>query len=231
MVKDKKECTNCDECKKYQDKAFELEVDEDLQQERLDRFWKKYRLWIYTAIFVLLAGTAGVQIYQSHQLKQRLKESDAFENAVIQLYAHQEDAATEAFKNLSANAKTGYKYLAELELAGMAARSQKTEDALPHLKAVMESNAPKALRDVATLSYIGHQVDFADPQQLLDQLEPLMDNPAFIGMTAELVTILYLRQNQKDQARAFLEKAKALPNLSALTQNQLQTLTQIVENQ
>ena len=41
MFKRKKDCAKCDDCKKYQEKAFELEVDEDLQQEKLNQFWKK----------------------------------------------------------------------------------------------------------------------------------------------------------------------------------------------
>jgi len=41
MKKDKK-CENCSDCKKYQDRAFELEVDEELQQEKLAEWWKKY---------------------------------------------------------------------------------------------------------------------------------------------------------------------------------------------
>ncbi|MBQ4471779.1 MAG: tetratricopeptide repeat protein [Alphaproteobacteria bacterium] len=227
---DKKECKNCEDCKKYQDQAFELEVDEDLQQERLNKFWQKYRWLIYTAVVLILAITAGIQLYQSWWLKVRLAESDKFEDAVIKLYGNQEADALPALTDLAENGRTGYQYLARLEKAGYAVRQGNTEQALEDFKALMDSNAPRALRNVATLSYVGHQVDTADPDTLLAQLDPLKDDPAFIGMTAELETILYLRKNQPDTAKDVLKKALAMPNLSEVVTTRLQALQQMLEN-
>ena len=77
---------DCDDCRKCQERAFELEVDEDLQQERLNKFWKKYSWLVYTAVVLILATTAGVQFYQSWRTKLRLAESDIFEKVEQELY-------------------------------------------------------------------------------------------------------------------------------------------------
>ena len=227
MVKQKKDCENC---KKYQEQAFELEVDEDLQQERLNKFWKKYSWLVYTVIVLILAATAGIQLYQSWRMKVRLAESDIFENAVVQIFAQKPDEAKPALTQLAQNGRTGYKYLARLELAGLAARQNDTETALKEFKTLMDSDAPESLRAVATLSYVGHQVDTGDTKVLLQQLQPFLDNPAFVGMAAELAAVLYLRDNKTQDTQNMLKKALALPNLSETVQVRLKALSQIIES-
>ena len=230
MVKKEKDCKNCENCKKYQEQAFELEVDEDLQQERLNQFWKKYSWLVYTVVVLILAATAGVQLYQSWRMKVRLAESDAYENAVVQIFSQKPDEAKPALVELANNGRTGYKHLARLELAGLAARQNDPETALKEFKTLMDSNAPEALRAVATLSYVGHQVDTGDPKELLAQIEPFLDNPAFVGMAAELATVLYVRDNRPGDAQKMLQKALSLPNLSEVVQTRLKALTQMIES-
>ncbi len=230
MFKKQKDCKNCENCKKYQDQAFELEVDEDLQQERLNKFWKKYSWLVYTIVVLILATTAGIQLYQSWRMKVRVAESDAYENAVVKIFAQQPDEAKPALVQLANTGRTGYKYLARLELAGLAARQNDSETALKEFKTLMDSDAPKSLRAVATLSYVGHQVDSGDPKELLKQLDPLLDNPAFVGMAAELATVLYIRDNRPQEAQKMLHKALALPHLSEVVQTRLKALTQMIES-
>ena len=226
----KEKCQNCENCKKYQEQAFELEVDEDLQQERLNRFWKKYRWLIYAVVILILGTTAGIQLYQSWRMKIRLAESDAFENAVLDIFAQQPDKARPVLVKLATSGRTGYKYLARLELAGLAARQNDVPTALKEFKELMNSDAPKSLRAVATLSYIGHQVDTGDPKELLKQIEPYLDDPSFVGLSAELATILYIRDNRPDGAQKMLKKSLTLPNLSEIIKTRLKALTQMIES-
>ena len=95
----KKKCNSCNkeqgcsECKKYQDKAFELEVDEELQQERLAEWWKKYSWLVYGGIAAILLVTAGAEWYRAHQMRLRLSESDAFETATLLAYQGKNEEA------------------------------------------------------------------------------------------------------------------------------------------
>ena len=229
-MKKKTDTNKCEDCKKYQDQAFELEVDEDLQQERLNRFWKKYRWLVYAAVILILGATAGIQLYQSWRMKIRLSESDAFENAVTNIFAQKPDEAKPVLTQLATSGRTGYKYLARLELAGLAARQNDTQTALKEFKTLMNSDTPESLRAVATLSYVGHQVDTADPKTLLNELKPFLNNPAFVGLAAELATVLYIRDKQPQEAQKMLQKALALPNLSETVQTRLKALSQIIES-
>lgn len=230
MFKKNKECKNCDNCKKYQEKAFELEVDEDLQQERLNRFWQKYRGFIYIAVVLILAATAGVQVYQSWRMKVRLAESDAFESAVTKIFAQKPDEARPVLQDLAVSGRTGYKYLARLELAGLAVRQNDMKTALAEFKTLINSKAPETLKSVATLSYIGHQIDTGDTKELLKLVEPQLNDAAFVGIAAELATILYLRDKEPEKAKNMLKKALQMPNLSEVVQKRLKDLIVMVEN-
>ena len=230
MIKKENECKNCENCKKYQDQAFELEVDEDLQQERLNKFWKKYRWLAYTAVILILAATAGIQLYQSWRMKIRLEESDAFENAVLKIFTQKPEEAKPVLTKLATNGRTGYKYLARLELAGLAARQNNTETALAELNTLINSDAPDTLKAVATLSYVGYQVDTGNTKELLKLLEPYMSNSAFIAPAAELSAVLYLRDSEPEKTKGMLKKALLIPNLSNVSQTRLKNLMQMVES-
>ena len=112
----KKSCNNChgkcESCAERQAKAFELEVDEEIQQERLTQFWKKYSWLVYTAVILILASVVGVESYTAWRAKTRLKESDLFEKSIILATNEHTEKAITGFKELSDNGKTGYRILA-----------------------------------------------------------------------------------------------------------------------
>ena len=230
MFNKKKDLSKCDNCKRYQEHAFELEVDEDLHQERLNALWKQYRGLIYAGIILILGVTAGAQIYQSWRMKVRLAESDNFETAVVKIFNQKPDEARPLLEELAQNGRTGYKYLAQLELACLAARQNDKETALIELKKLMDGNGPKTLKTAALLSYVGYQADDGDPKELLKLLEPQMENVAFITTTMRLATVLYLRDKQPEAAKKALQKALTLPNISENAQQEIKVLIQMVEN-
>jgi len=232
MLKKKEEnCKSCGKecsCQKYQEKALELEVDEELRQDRIYQFWKKYRYVICGAIFAILAGTAAAEIYHTWWAKVRLSESDTFEQGVIAAYSGNYEKAQPYFQQLANEAKTGYRYLAQMELAGLALQKGEKDKAIVALKNVMDSSAPTALRSVATLSYVGNQLDTLDSNEALTLLKPMLTDASFVAPATQLAFALYMKQNQPDQAKAVITQALALPNLTDEAKNKLETLQSMI---
>ena len=145
----KKKCQDChkeqgcSECKKYQDKAFELEVDEELQNERLAQFWKKYRWLVYGGVATILLITAGTEWYRARQIKIRLSESDTFETASLLAYEGKNEEASAIFKNLANSGKTGYRVLALMNLADLQMGENKKAEAMATLKKILETTSQK----------------------------------------------------------------------------------------
>ena len=226
-----KTCKSCNKecsCQKYQEKALELEVDEELRQDKLNEFWKKYRYIICGAIFAVLAITAATEIYQTWWTKVRLRESDTFEQGVIAAYSGNYEKSRPYFQQLASSAKTGYRYLAQIELAGIALHYNDKEQALALLKEVMESSAPKALRSVATLSYVGNQLDSMDSAKALSLLQPLLSDTSFVVPATQLAVAIYMQANQESKAKELLKNSLSLPGLTADAKAKLETLQAMI---
>ena len=227
----KKKCQDChkeqgcSECKKYQDRAFELEVDEELQNERLAQFWKKYRWLVYGGVTTILLITAGAEWYRSHQIKVRLRESDAFEAASLLAYERKNEDAEIAFKNLADSGKTGYRILALMNLADLQIEKNKKAEALATLKKVLETTPKKDPLHLATsLTYVGYQLEDGNPDELLKVLKPALENDAFLGLASELAVPLLNKQGKKEEAAKLIQEAIQNPMTSVGSKARLNTL-------
>ena len=201
--------TKADEMAKIQERIFEREVDEELRQERLTNFWKKYRfLIIGGAIGIILASIAG-EWYRSWQGKVRASESDRLEQALILAVKGDDLPALSQLKQLGADGKTGYRYIARLEEAGLLFQQNKFEKAMDVLKALAnDSNAPAPLRDLAVVSYVGHRLDTGNTQELKQMIKPLTQTEgAFYGQAVELMAWLYVVSGEEKEAKELVTKA------------------------
>ena len=221
---DQKEC-NCSECKTYQDKAFELEVDEELNQERLSKWWQKYHWFVYIGVAVILLATAGIEVYHSHQKQVRLAESDAFEKATLLMNEGKNTEAIQAFQDLTKSAKTGYRALALINLGDLYMGANQKEEALKTWRLLLETTSKKDPLYLATsLTYVGYQLETEKPAELLQILEPTLQNKAFQGLATELAVLLLKKQGQTVQAEELIQKALQNPALSVNIRARLNAL-------
>ena len=72
----------------------------------------------------------GVESYTAWRAKTRLKESDLFEKSIILATNEHTEKAITGFKELSDNGKTGYRILAQLELADLWMKNGEKENAI-----------------------------------------------------------------------------------------------------
>ena len=215
----------CSDCKKYQDKAFELEVDEELQNERLTEWWKKYSWTVYGGVAAVLLTTAGAQWYQAHHMKVRLSESDAFEKASILAHTGKNGEAVEAFDALAKSAKTGYRVLALINLADLQLANNQKEEGLKTLQKVLDitpKNDPLHLS--ASLTYVGYQMDGENTEELLKVLEPALKETAFKGLATELAVPLLNKKGEKEKAQKLIQEALQNPETSENSKARLNTL-------
>ena len=231
MKKDQK-CSHCANCKaeeqaQIQQRIFEREVDEELRQEHLLRFWKKYRFLILGGVIGVILGTICVEWHQSYKHKISLAESDRFENATILAVQDKTDEALQQLQSLGVDAKTGYRYIAQLEQAGLLLNQNKVAQALEILLALSkDANAPKQIRDVALLSYVGHRLDTGNTAELMQMITPLtqdVQNP-FYGTAIELKIWLHLISGEKETAKNLINTALSSATLPPQTQEKLNIL-------
>jgi hypothetical protein len=199
-----------------QQRIFEREVDEELRQEQLAQWWKKYRFLVIGGAVAVILATIGMEFYQSWWNKVRLSESDKYETAMIQAVQNNNEQAIADFKDLSQTGKTGYRYLAEIEQAGILLKTGDKQQALTILKGLVDNDdVPNALRQACLISYVGHQVDDGNTSELLALLSPILADKesAFFGNASELSALLYRLSGDNNSAKAVLEMALSQENI------------------
>lgn len=223
---------NCaDEALKIQQRILDREVDEDLRQEQLANWWKKYRFLVFGFVACVILGTAAHEWYAAWRTKVQTAESDRFEAALVLAAQNKTDEALNALKDLSQTGRTGYRSLAELRYAGLLI-AQNRPEGLTALRAAAENtDMPEPLRDAARVSYVGHLLNTGNTVELQQLIAPLTGRPdgAFYGQAMVLKALLAVISGEKAQARQTVETALASNRISASVREQLLTLKDELE--
>ena len=222
-MKQKQKCAgncgkNCaDEACQMQQRIFEREVDEELRQERLIKWWMKYRFAVIGAVIGVILGTIASEWYAAWQQKVSLAESDRYENAVVLGVQGETEKALADLAQLSQDGKTGYRYIAQLSMAGILLNDDKKAEAYEALMDLYyDEKAPKALRDLALISYVGHRADNGNTVELQQLLKPILAdaNSPFYVMAVEQAALMHMLSGEEEQALALLDKALSLQTLA-----------------
>lgn len=219
---------NCaDEAAKIQQRIFEREVDEELRQEQLINWWKKYGIFVIAGAVCIVLGTICLEWYRSWQSKVQMAESDRYENAMVLGAKGDMEGALAELKQLAQNGRTGYQYLARMEQAALLIEANRAEEGLAILKEVSVDKAvPMPLRKAATIAYVGNRLGSGDAQELEQMIAPLAADKtdAFYGQAVELQAMLNILSGQQEQATSLLKAALLTEKLTPQIRERLTQL-------
>lgn len=130
---------------------FVKEVDDELKQEKLEAFWKKYGVSIIGAAVAVVVGTGG-WTYWSHQKREAQEtNSHLYSEALAALEDGHKDMAKTKFEELATQGGA-YGEFAQLKLASLALQGGKPKDAEAiYQKLAGDKKAEFIFRDVAVL--------------------------------------------------------------------------------
>lgn len=220
-----------DELLKIRQEMLAKEVDAELKNDQIKAFWKKYRFLIIGLAVAAVAIAVLFELYQSWWMKTRLSESDQFEASAVLSYQGQYDPALKELSVLSENAKTDYRYLADLKQAAILIQQKKNDAAFEILtQLTSDAKAPEEFKSVARLSLAGHQIDSKTPEEVQALLQPLLNesNP-FYGSAAELMAVTYLKQNNQEGAKNILNQALQSTLVPLNVKQRLSELLSVIE--
>ncbi len=116
--------------------SFIREVEEELRNERLQNFWKKYGAIVIAVAVGVVLLTGGYRAYEWYTAKQAADAGDRFLNAIDLADQGKKDEALTALKEFQGETTGAYKTLARLRLAaelgekGDVAEAVETYDAI-----------------------------------------------------------------------------------------------------
>ena len=203
------------------------EAVENMHNEQLSLFWKKYKYLVYTLIVALVLGVAGIEAYKTHKSRVLLQDSDTYEQAAVLNAKGKTQEALDKYASLQ-NANTNYKYLSMLRRAGILFEQNENEQALSLLKTVYDDkSAPEVIRTIALFGYASNQIETLPPEQIHTMIVPYLvaGNP-FYGSATELEIVLLVRQNKQNEAVSLIDQALTISSLSSATKERLTVMKQ-----
>ena len=189
------------------------EVEEELREERMQEFLKKYGVLLFAAALVVIGAVAGWKAWGWYQDRQDMDAAARYLAAATKAEAAgvagpDRAAAAAAFQGVSTSSPEGYRILARLREAAARADSGNLEAASAIWDQVAaDSSADPLVRDLASLTWVLHHADKGDPALLEGRLKPLASpgNP-WRSLAREQLALLELRQGHTDAAKTQLQK-------------------------
>jgi hypothetical protein len=184
------------------DEAFLREVDDAVRAGDLESFWNRFGRWLVAAVIIGLIAFGGWIYWQNQQTAAAEKQGETFILAVEKLQGgNAKDAKTDLLA-LSKAEQPGYRAMAQILLANIAAAEGDTKKALAdYTKVAGDESLPQTFRDLALIRQTAAEFDTLKPQQVIDRLKPLAKpGAAWFGTAGEMTAIAYMKMGKDNLA-------------------------------
>ena len=182
--------------------SFFKEIDEELRKEGYAKLWKKYGKYLIGIAVIFVASVAAYQGWKGYDLSRRSDDSALYASALNAISQNKTNDATSALARLTKDGTTGYSILAQLNQAGLIARSgDATGAAAAYLSIANDTKVNEIFRDLALILSTMHNLDNGDPVELNNQIQHLIlpSNP-WRHTARELVALLAKKSGNIKQA-------------------------------
>jgi hypothetical protein len=207
------------------------EVDEEVRQEQLIGFVKRYGAYLAVVVVLAIIGVVGHRYWQDHQRQQHAALGEAFDAAMLLAADGKTEEATAALRALAEREPGGgYGLLARFRLAEMSQNSGDSKAAQGIYDAIAgDRGVPRVYRDLAGYHSAALALDAGGGPELAARLDAMAgeDNPWNL-FVLELKGLNQYKTGQRDAAKAtfrdLLAKAPADSNFRLRSQQMLAVL-------
>lgn len=205
------------------------EVEEEVRQERLRQWWKKYGDYVIAGVSVLVIGIAGYKLWQNWDQRERLKASSEFQSAVQMSQVGQSDIAAQAYGKIAQKAPGGYALVAELAQADELQSSGHINDAVAIYMKLADKDKT-GLGAVARMRAAWAQADTISADKLKELVAPLNDGKSeWRFMAQELLAYRAMHDGQTAAALAAYKSLANDTNTPATIRQRAQALVSMIE--
>ena len=182
--------------------TFLREVDENLRQDQLRDFGKRYGGWIIAGVVLFLAAVGGWLYWQDREAAKAQEQSETLAAIYADIAAQKVGNVPQRLKPLEESNNDIVSATAKLTRAAVALESNDRQTALAQFKSVADDKGmPKPYRDLATIRAMALEFDALKPEQVIERLAPLTKpGEPWFGSAGELTAMAYLKQGQKAKA-------------------------------
>ena len=207
------------------------EVSEELKQDQLIQFWKKYSKLIITFILLTIFSVVSYQVYITWNKKKIEAISEQFFQALEKLEDKNYSESQSLFLNNSQNYTSGYSILSLFGLAESNYQNGKIDEMILNYKTIYDDESVDVYyRDLSRiLSVLKDDLSSFDQQKLL--LEPILKSPSILQvLAAELEVLLFIKFDKIKEAQKALNDLLKRSDISFEQKNRLELINKIYKN-
>ena len=205
-----------------QEDVFIREVDEDVQQDRMVGFLRRFGPAL-AAGAVLLVGIVGVsEFLEARGEASRAEAAEAYARAV------DEGASADALLQFASSADGGYRALARMRAAGLLARDGERQQAIETYAQVYgEDGLPGPLRDLARIR--AGYLALEDGQGAADAIVDGVTNEALLPFAREVTALSAMARGDHRTAAAAFRAIEQTPSAPSGLRGRASTLAALAE--
>ena len=204
------------------------EVSEELKQDQLIQFWKKYSKLIITFILLIILSVVSYQVYITWKKNKIEAISEQFFLALEKLEDKNYSESQSLFLNNSQNYKSGYSILSLFGLAEINYQKGRIDEMILNYKAIYDDESvDNYYRDLSRILSVLKDDSSSFKQQKLI-LEPILKSPSILQvLAAELEVLLFIKFDKIKEAQTALNLLLKRSDLSFEQKNRLELINKI----
>ena len=185
------------------------EIEDELRQEQMQKFWKAYGSYIIGVAVAVVVVVAGYQGWTAYERSEHQAATDNLISAAQLVEQNNLPAAIDAFGKIGSDGDDGVSTLASLRQAGLSAeQGDHAAAAQAYAKVAGDTSATKSLRDMATVLGVMQEFEAgsATADDVLSRLEPLREaNSEWRHTAREFSAVAAIKSGDKAKAREMLQ--------------------------
>ena len=203
------------------------EIEEDLQKERLKKYWSLYGRYISSVIILVIAIIGGWQFYNFWETK---KNNDA-SNIFLNILSTSNDDVNEAINKINglSDLPNGYKFLLKFKKASLLNRSGKNSEAQLIWKELYSDKSIDAdYKDIAIISSLMNNYD--QPQLIAKLDDIIKNNIYFSNLSKELKANILYENGKIQESKNLFNEILNSPGINQRSQERISNILKIFRN-
>lgn len=210
--------------------AFIMEVDEEVKNENLKAFWKKYGLFIVLFVALVLSATVSFETIKNWRENQFKAKTDAYIAANYQQTAQEMIAALE---KIAVGNNGIYSELARIQIADLLLQENKTEEAIAMLQTLATNDElnPR-IKNLAAIKLAAQKIDSATRSEIESLLTPVVAaDDSWTPIAQEYIALAAVKEGDVETARnlykTILQNGQISEEFKNRVQDMLTTLSDL----
>lgn len=212
------------------------EINEELKQEKMRNFWKKYGILATVVVIAALTFAVSFESIKAWQNKKAQTWSDAYAYAYNLQIQGKYDESIAVFKDIEQQNGGIYRDIAQMQIANILLEQAKNDEALTVLTALVNNpDANASVQNMAVFKLASYKLDNAPREEveaLLNRL--IIDNGSWVNVAKEMKAMLEIREGNLSQAleiyNDILNNNELSDTLKSRVQDMISVLTEAQAN-